>query len=232
MDVSFQTAFGYSPPPMVSRSACPLTCQDPCVCVRCNALCLPFAQQHRLDVRAHQLQSSITGPLDQAQITEFKSISSLWSQGMEHATQRCRKLKMEAVNFNPDMNTLRSRVLAWNLQVSKLQGCQAGSRHLQRSIVAADLLADRFALSLPAAILAQKANEKACRIAKKDHVSSRISWMRSVSKAPRDKDGKKNKKTWTPILNYATEIHPPSTVGRGRQRLWQLHVVVQHDGGV
>ena len=43
---------------------------------------------------------------------------------MEYATHRCRKLKMGEVYFSPEIDTLRSRILAWNLQISKLHSCR------------------------------------------------------------------------------------------------------------
>jgi hypothetical protein len=81
--------------------------------------------------------------------------------------------------------------LAWNLQISKLQGCRVDSRYLQWSIVSADLPLGSFSLSLmPKAILAQKANFKEYRLAKKIHVSARVAWLRSLSLARSEEDGK------------------------------------------
>jgi hypothetical protein len=106
-----------------------------------------------------------------AQSTEFEGISTLRSEGIAYATQRCRKLRMGAVDFNPEINLLRNRILAWNLQISKLQGCRVGSRYLQRSIVSAELPPGSFKLSsLSKALAAQKVNFKAYRLAKKTHV--------------------------------------------------------------
>jgi hypothetical protein len=94
MDISFQSAFGYSPPPMGQFKARRLTCKDPRVRERYNDLHRPFVQQHHLDSRSCVLQSSITGPMSSAQSTEFEGISSVRSQGIAHARHRCRKLKM------------------------------------------------------------------------------------------------------------------------------------------
>ena len=98
---------------------------------------------------------------------------------------------MGEVDFtNPAINLLRSQILAWNLQISKLYGCRVSSRYLQRAIVAADLPVDSFDLSLLGAILAQKANFKGYQGAKKLHVSSRVSWLRSLARARSQDDGK------------------------------------------
>ena len=143
-------------------------------------------QQHRLDMQAHALQASITRPLSGAQATEFESISSLRAQGMECATHRCRKLKMGEVDFNP----LRCRILAWNQQASKLRGCHVGLRCMQRSIMAAGLPPGSFDLSLAGALLAQKANMKACQPAKKTHVAARVSWIHALACSRSQEDGK------------------------------------------
>jgi hypothetical protein len=145
MDISYQTAFGYSPPPMGKVKARRLTCKDPRVRQKYNELYRPFVVRHGLDMpRSYRLQASVTGPLNASQVTEFEAISTLRAQGMEYATHRCRKLKMGEVDFCPEIDTLRSRILAWNLQISKLHGCRVSSRYLQRAIVAADLPAGSF----------------------------------------------------------------------------------------
>jgi hypothetical protein len=109
MDSSFQSAFGYSPPPMGQFKARCLTCKDPRVRERYNALYRHFVLQHRLDSRSYLLQSSLTCPMSSAQSTEFEGISALRSEGIAYATQRCRKLCMGAVDFNPEINLLRNR---------------------------------------------------------------------------------------------------------------------------
>jgi hypothetical protein len=124
MEISYQTAFGYSPPPVGKVKARHLTYKDPRVRQRYNELYRPFVVQHGLDMRSYRLQTSVTGPLNASQVTEFEAIiSTVRAQCMEYATHRCRKLKMSEVDFNPEINTLRSRILAWNLQISKLHGC-------------------------------------------------------------------------------------------------------------
>ena len=126
----------------------------------------------RLWLCCGRLQESVSGPMSALQATEFEAISTLRAQGTEHATHRCRKLKMGEVDFNPEINKLRSRILAWNLQISKLQGCRISSRHLQRAIVSADLPLGSFEVSLAGVLSAKKANFEACKAAKKNHVSA------------------------------------------------------------
>ena len=95
---------------------------------------------------------------------------------------------MGDVDFNPAINLLRSWILAWNLQISKLHGCQVSFRYPQCAIVSTDLPVGSFDLSLSGALLAQKANFKEYQAAKKLHVSSRVSWLRSLVRA-RSQDG-------------------------------------------
>ena len=130
VDISYQTAFGYSPPPMGKVNTRRLTCKDPRIRQRYSELYWPFVVQHGLDMRAYKLQVSITSPLNASQVTEFEAISSLRAQRMEYATHRYRELKMGEVDFNPEINMLRSRILAWNLQISKVNGCRVSSRYL------------------------------------------------------------------------------------------------------
>jgi hypothetical protein len=154
-----------------------------------------------------------------SQATEFEAISSLRSEGIAYATHRCRKLRMGEVDYNPDLNILRNRILAWNLQISKLQGCRVDSRYLQRSIVSADLPLGSFSLSLPKAILAQKANFKACRLAKKTHVSARVAWLRSLSLARSEEDGKSATNHYSTLVAIEQQRRQARNVKRATHKL-------------
>ena len=162
-----------------------LTCTDPRVRQRYTEVYRPYVQQHRLDQRSFRLQSSITGPLSTAQANEFEHISTIRAAGMAHATKLCRKLKMGEVDYNPEINLLRKKSLAWNLQIRKLKGCRVGSRYLSRCLKDADLTPGSSSLLLPAALTAQKANLKEYHKAKKDHVDSRVSWLQQLLRGQR-----------------------------------------------
>jgi hypothetical protein len=97
---------------------------------------------------------------------------------------------MGEVDWNPDLGILRSRILAWNLMLSKMQGCRVGSQYLQRSITAADLPEGTFNIPLPKAILAQRANFKAYKLAKKEHIASRETWLQTLARSKSTDDGK------------------------------------------
>jgi hypothetical protein len=51
---------------------------------------------------------------------------------------------MGAVAWYPELQTLRNRILVWNLQTRKMRGCRVGSRYLSRAILAAGLPATYF----------------------------------------------------------------------------------------
>jgi hypothetical protein len=167
VDLTYQIAFGHPSPPMGHRQARRLTCTDPRTRRRYTEMYCPFVQQHRLDMRSYCLQASITGSLSPSQVIEYEAISSLRSQGMEHATHCCRKFKMGGVEWNPDIQVLRNRITAWHLQLRKLRGCRVGSQYLSRVILSTDLPPGSLNVSLPSAVVAQRANFKAYRLAKK-----------------------------------------------------------------
>jgi hypothetical protein len=97
---------------------------------------------------------------------------------------------MGEVDWNPDLSTLRDRILAWNLQTRKLRGCRVGSKYLTRSIKAANLPAETSALSSLEAAAAKKANFKAYKVAKKDHIASRELWLQQLARSKSQDDGK------------------------------------------
>jgi hypothetical protein len=100
---------------MGQRMASRLTCQDPRIRHKYSELYRPFVQRHRLDMRSYQLQATIVGSLSTQQAIEYESISALRSRGMEYATHGCRKLRMGAVAWYPELQLLRNRILVWNL---------------------------------------------------------------------------------------------------------------------
>jgi hypothetical protein len=190
MDLSFQNAFGHSPPPMGKPQAKRLTCQDPRIRQRYNDLYRKYVRQHRLDSRSYRLQESVSGPLNPSQIVEYEGISLLRSQGIAYATKHCRKLKMGEVDWNPEIQTLRQRITAWNLLTKKLRKCRVGSKYLRRVIAAADLPSGSYELTLDEAVLAQRANFKAYRIARKSHVESRSTWLKQLADSKSQQGGK------------------------------------------
>jgi hypothetical protein len=146
-------------------------------------------------------------------------ISSLRSQGIAHATHRCRKLKMGEVDYNPALNLLRNRILAWNLHISKLQGCRVSSRYLQRVIVSAQFPSRVLPLSLSKALIAQKANFKEYQLAKKTHVSARVSWLRSLARARSDSDGKTEANHYSSLIAIEQQRRQSRNVKRTTTKL-------------
>jgi hypothetical protein len=130
-----------------------LTCQDPPrIRQRYNDLYRKCVRQHRLDSRSYRLQESVSGPLNPSQIVEYEGISSLRSQGIAYATKHCRKLKMGEVDWNPEIQTLRQRITAWNLLTKKLRKCRVRSKYLRRVIAAADLPSGTYDLTFDEAV--------------------------------------------------------------------------------
>jgi hypothetical protein len=103
---------------------------------------------------------------------------------------------MGGVEWNPDIQVLRNRITAWHLQLRKLRGCRVGSQYLVRIILSTDLPPGSFTVSLLSAVVAQRANFKAYRLAKKDHVSSRESWLQTLARSKSQDDG--NTAIWNP----------------------------------
>ena len=126
---------------------------------------------------------------------------------------------MGEVDFNPVINLLRSRILAWNLQISKLHGRQVSSRYLQRAIVVADLPAGSFDLSLSGAILAQKTNFKEYQAAKKLHISSRVSWLRSLARACSQDKGKSEDQYINSLISIEKQRRQSRNVNRTTHKL-------------
>jgi hypothetical protein len=166
-----------------------LTCKDPRIRQRYNERFRRFVQQHRLDRRAFNLQTQIQGSLTSDQQSEYEGISTLRTQGMSMATQGCHKLRMGEVEWNPELQTLRNRMNAWKFQRRKIRGCRVGSRYLQRVLLSADLTPEAVNLPMAEAILAQQENFKAYKLARKEHIASRESWLLQLACSKSQDDG-------------------------------------------
>jgi hypothetical protein len=81
------------------------------------------------------------------------------------------------VDWNPELQTLCNRINAWKLQRQKIRGCRVGSRYLQRVLLSADLTPEAVNLPMVEALLAQRKNFKAYKLAHKEHIASRESWL-------------------------------------------------------
>lgn len=99
------------------------------------------------------------------------------------ATRGCRKLKMGAVDWNPELQTLRNRIHAWKLQFRKIKGCRVGSSCLNRVLLAAELTSEAVNLQMAEVDFAQKTNFKAYKLARKDHIASRDSWLLNLARS-------------------------------------------------
>jgi hypothetical protein len=108
LDISYQVAFGHSAPAMGQSNARRLTCEDPRIRQRYNELFRRFVQQHRLDLRAFNLQTQIQGSLTSNQQSKYEGITTLRTQGMSMATQGCHNLQMGEVEWNPELPNLRA----------------------------------------------------------------------------------------------------------------------------
>jgi hypothetical protein len=102
---------------------------------------------------------------------------------MAYATAHFRKFRMGEVEWNPDLQVPRNRILAWKLKISQLSGCRVSLRYHIRCIKDADLPSGAFETTLPAAKLASKANFTEYKAAKKEHIVSRESWLSQLAQS-------------------------------------------------
>jgi len=66
-------------------------------------------------------------PLSVDQMMEFKTLDALRTKGMNEAEKHCRKLKMGAVEWSPELTLARHQIAAWTALLCTHKGIKINS---------------------------------------------------------------------------------------------------------
>jgi hypothetical protein len=148
MDVPMELALGYIPSPTLSVSPQRLTLQDPRVVKRYNQLLRDTLEQQDVLKKLHALEQGITNKITPSQICEYNSLDSIRIQATIRAQKLCRKLRMGAVPFSPQLCMAGKKNRAWKLLLKKKSGGTVHSKFLGRKIKEAGIT-DFALLTIP-----------------------------------------------------------------------------------
>jgi hypothetical protein len=113
VDISFTSAFGHTgTPPIVRLSAQRLNNRNPKVRNKFNALRKEYARKSFLTTRTTQLELSIQGEMNSAQIREYETIDRLRRQHIKMAENRCRKFRCGNIPYSTTIQEARNKIEA------------------------------------------------------------------------------------------------------------------------
>jgi len=90
--------------------------------------------QHKIFIRAKALWEQITPgqPLNPQQQMEYEEIDKMKTQAMHQAKRQCRKLKMGAMEWSPQLALCQASIAMWTAMVKARTGKPISSRLIRR----------------------------------------------------------------------------------------------------
>jgi hypothetical protein len=181
-DFSYQSALGFLPPEPVYKAPQRLTLQDPRVVKRYNKVLCQEHKRLNLGARAFALQSAIPSGLTDRHLKEYETLAHLDFCARNHAENKCRKLRMGAIEFSDTLKTARAAIDLWDLLERKRIGVRASTKKIRRLMrVTSEMTA--FQLSLPAIQAKRKAAMSAYKKVKKTASTERVNFGKRLMKA-------------------------------------------------
>lgn len=183
IDLYTSAAFGNSIPthkPSIRR----MKCNDPRVVKRFNDVYSKFLSDHNLYDRSATLQEQAQhGPFTPAMAQEWEAIDSLRMEGTEKADKKCRKLKMGAVPWSPEIAKVRQKVKVWGLIKRRMTGCKVNGRFLRREMTKANIKFDQLQVTRAEAETRYLLSLKEFGARSKSAEQLRLTWLEQLANA-------------------------------------------------
>lgn len=133
IEVSMDSAFGFSTPKLVYPSARALNTSLPKVRKEWTKLYTEFIQRHKLNEKLFTLEMECNGqPLNENQIVRYEKIMKLRHEGLIYAEKRCRKIRAGGVQYSEEVGIARLAIELWEATVTKLKGCKYSLSKIKR----------------------------------------------------------------------------------------------------
>ncbi len=188
IDIAFTTALGSNPPKPVSPNARRLKLQDSRTTEKYLEHYDKLVAHHNLIKRQAKLSSQLQygTPLTPQMIQEAEAIDVLKTQCMLKAEHKCRKLRMGAVAFSEATEMPRRAIQFWSLAIRRKRNLPVSSRLWRRRKRKANISEPTKHMTEKTMLERLKTAIKEYRIAKKNHIKLRETFIDSF--APKDRD--------------------------------------------
>ena len=132
VDITIASTLGVNLPNPLSVKARRLKTNDPRITKRYNKILKAYFRKYNLGSRVTLLQDKIKHPLEEEDANEFERLDNIRMQGMVYAERRCRKLKMGAIPWTPELSRIRNAIEVWQLVRKRMKGYQISARTIIR----------------------------------------------------------------------------------------------------
>jgi hypothetical protein len=182
IDVPINLALGYLPSTIAQPSPKRLILQDPRITTKYNKLLQDFLKKYDVLNQIQTLENEINGKMSLAQISKYNQLDRIRIQATQHAQQRCRKLRMGAVPYSPQLCFAGKKIRAWKLLLKKKSGGAVQTKYLQRKLKEADIV-DTSLLTISDIQENLRNAWQRYRVLKKSSTSDRATWIEELAMA-------------------------------------------------
>jgi hypothetical protein len=190
VDIAYEAAFGYNPPPSKKPQARRLKMMDPRIVAKYLLLLRKWYKAHGLFERIEKLHNDVATTMTTQQEMEWESIDDIRVKGMLFAEKNCRQLFTGKVEWTPELAKLRRQETVWKLIVKRKEGRKGDSSYLAKLAGAEGMLECR-AVDLPEAIRQLQDIKRQLREYKKSGNTRRAKWLEDLAAARASDKGRK-----------------------------------------
>lgn len=150
IDIHFQDAFGYAPPPLITPAARRLKTKDPKMVQQYNArVHLAFKLEGLFDALAKVQELAALQGWSASLEQEFNRINDRQYVIRKQIEQKARHLRMGAVEWSPRLQSLRNAIEIWSILLKKRRRSRSTSTCKLRRLLAQSTITDAYTRTIP-----------------------------------------------------------------------------------
>jgi hypothetical protein len=134
IDIPTDLALGYTPAAFASPSPKRLILQDPRVVKNYCKLLKSKLESNEVLSRIQTLENSLQDSISTTQIQEYDLLDKLRIEAIIAAEKGCRKLRMSAIPYSPNLVLAGKKIRVWKLLLKKKSGGLVHSKYLARQL--------------------------------------------------------------------------------------------------
>lgn len=131
IDVLESSLLGFRIPASISPQARQLQCSDPRIMSRWTQFYKKYILDHKLHIKAYNLERLSSGPLTKEQQKQFNSLMKEQQAALNHADKRCQKICAGGVPCSPAIQVQRNTIEVWEAVCKKKLGRTYSTNRIQ-----------------------------------------------------------------------------------------------------
>lgn len=159
-----------------------LHCRDPRTVDRYDTILEQQYQHHNFMAHLEAFECSVSYPIEETDMMPLIKLDRLNTQIVRHAKKKCKKLKMGAKTYTPELHKLGLTIYFYHLLEKKQEGRKVSSRYLRRLANQCDI-SNYSIIPAPECRCARCTAQRAYRIYSKDAELKRPAWLDGLAGA-------------------------------------------------